>query len=152
LSNTCYGCPNHAAPGRTRCITCLALAALHVRAQPSVSNAWRQSHPGNLRAIRARRRANKTAALLNDLTHAQWLEIQSAQGHRCYYCNKRCKGKLSQDHITPLSKHGSHTLHNVIGACGSCNSKKGTRPPPIPVQPLLLTIAPSKPRRPRFSH
>lgn len=85
-----------------------------------------------------KRRAHKLCAPRNDLTHAQWLMIQGAQDHRCAYCGKRCKGRLTQDHITPLSQGGSHTLHNVIGACKSCNSRKHAGPPPKPVQPLLL--------------
>lgn len=108
---------------------------------------WREANPGKIRATARRRRAQKKHAPLNDLTHEQWLEIQAAQEHRCYYCGKRRKGKLTQDHSVPLSDGGSHTLHNVIGACRSCNSRKGTRPPPIPVQPLLLTIAPAKKRK-----
>lgn len=98
---------------------------------------------------KAKRRAQKANAPVNDLTHAQWVEIQEAQGHRCYYCHKRRKGKLTQDHLTPLSKGGSHTLHNVIAVCSSCNSKKGTKKPPVPVQPFLLTLAPS--RKPKAS-
>lgn len=90
------------------------------------------------------RRARKRGAALTDLSHAQWIEIQESQDHRCYYCGKRCKGRLTQDHIIPLSKGGSHTLHNVIGACKSCNSRKRSGPPPKPVQPLLLTIAKNK--------
>ena len=113
-----------------------------VRAQ---SCRYRQRHPEAKRAQEARRRARKRGATgLSDLTHAQWLEIQAAQDHRCYYCGKRRKGKLTQDHIIPVSKGGSHTLHNVIGACGPCNSRKGTKKPPMPVQPLLLTVAPPK--------
>lgn len=84
------------------------------------------------------RRAQKRNAPIRDLTTAQWQMIQALQKHRCYYCGKRCKGKLTQDHIVPLSKGGSHTLSNVVGACGACNSKKNDGPPPRPVQPLLL--------------
>ena len=109
------------------------------------SKAWRKAHPKERQAEQERRRARKANAERNDLTHAQWLEIQEAQKHRCYYCGKRCKGHLTQDHILPFVKGGSHTLHNVIAACNACNSKKGTRKPPIPVQPFLLTIAPAKP-------
>lgn len=93
------------------------------------------------------RHAHEMGAPVVDLTHAQWMEIQEMQKHRCYYCGKRCKGKLTQDHILPLSQGGSHTLHNVIGACQSCNARKWTKPPPIPVQPLLLTVAPAKKRK-----
>jgi HNH endonuclease len=109
--------------------------------------AYRLAHPEVGKEHTQRRRAQKAGAALNDLTHAQWLEIQAAQDYRCYYCHKRCKGRLTQDHIIPLSKGGSHTLHNVIGACSLCNSKKQAGPPPVPVQPLLLTIAPSRKKK-----
>lgn len=94
-----------------------------------------------------RREAAKKGASICDLTAAQFLEVQIAQDHRCYYCKKRRKGKLTQDHLTPVTKGGSHTLHNIIAVCQSCNSRKGTRPPPIPVQPFLLTVAPAKKRK-----
>ena len=108
---------------------------------------WRHNNPEKLAARARHRRAAKSRAPHNDLTHAQWLEIQEAQGHRCYYCGKRCKGRLTQDHITPLSQGGSHTLHNVIGACRSCNSKKHIGAPLTPVQPLLLTIAKARKKK-----
>jgi 5-methylcytosine-specific restriction endonuclease McrA len=105
---------------------------------------YRQQNPEKIRARNALRRARKKNAPINDLTHAQWCEIQEAQKHRCYYCGKRRKGHLTQDHLTPLSKHGSHTVQNVIAACGSCNSRKWKNPPPIPVQPFLLTVTPAR--------
>jgi 5-methylcytosine-specific restriction endonuclease McrA len=110
---------------------------------------YSREHPELRLANEQKRRAEKHGTLHNDLTHPQWLEIQAAQNHRCYYCKKRCKGKLTQDHITPLSASGSHTLHNVIAVCRTCNSRKGKREAPIPVQPLLLTIAPAKPKKKR---
>jgi 5-methylcytosine-specific restriction endonuclease McrA len=108
------------------------------------NDVWRLAHLDQIHSYEKKYRANRRGAPFNDLTHAQWLEIQEVQDHRCYYCGKRCKGKLTQDHIIPLSKGGAHTLHNVIGACRSCNSKKNAGPPLTPVQPLLLTIAPKK--------
>lgn len=108
------------------------------------SSAYAKTHPDIVATNRTKRRAWKNGAPLNDLTHAQWLEIQAVQDYRCWYCGKHCQNRLTQDHIQPLSKGGSHTLHNVIGACRSCNTKKYDGPPLKPVQPLLLTIAPSK--------
>lgn len=106
--------------------------------------AWDQAHPEFAHEKNKRRRAQIAGSEINDLTHAQWVEIQEAQKHRCYYCGKRCKGKLTQDHLTPLSKGGLHTLHNVIAVCVSCNSRKGPRAIPVSVQPMLLTVAPSR--------
>lgn len=102
-----------------------------------------------IRTSNKRRRAYKANAPRNDFTHAQWVEMQAAYDHRCAYCKKRCKGHLTQDHLTPLSKGGSHTASNIIPACFSCNSKKHTGNVLQPVQPLLLTIAPAKPRKTR---
>ena len=110
---------------------------------------YRTKHPEIGKQHQRQRRAQKMQAPRNDLTHQQWLEIQAAQHYRCAYCGKRCKGRLTQDHILPLSKGGAHTLANIIGACHACNSKKQTGPPPNAVQPLLLTIADSKPYIPR---
>lgn len=98
-------------------------------------------------AHNARRRARKANAPVNDFTAAQWRDLQEHFQHRCAYCGKRAKGHLTQDHLTPLSKGGSHTLGNIAPACRSCNGKKRTGPPPVPVQPLLLTIAPPKKKK-----
>lgn len=110
----------------------------HKEALTLAHKARMKAHPEYDRTKNATRKARKRGAMRRDLTHAQWQAIQLAQDHRCAYCAKRCKGRLTQDHITPLSKGGAHTLHNVIGACASCNSKKHTGPPLVPVQPLLL--------------
>ena len=64
--------------------------------------------------------------------------LQLAFDHRCAYCDRRRKGRLTQDHVTPLSKGGSHTASNIVPACASCNSRKHTGPPLRPVQPMLL--------------
>lgn len=119
----------------------IAYRATHQKEILAYASAYARAHPAIRIANEQRRRARKLNAPLNDLTNAQWVEIQEAQEHCCSYCGKRCKGKLTQDHIIPLSKGGSHTLHNVIGACRSCNSRKQTSAPPVPVQPFLLTVA-----------
>ena len=99
---------------------------------------WKQANPDKVRASNQRHKANKLGAAINDFTAAQWCEMQVAFDHRCAYCGKRAKGHLTQDHLTPLSKGGNHTLSNIVPACRSCNSKKYTGPPLKPVQPLLL--------------
>lgn len=40
----------------------------------------------------------------------------------CFYCGKT--GKITLDHIIPISKGGSHGVGNLVGACNSCNSSK----------------------------
>ena len=111
------------------------------------TRAWQAANPEKVRQIavvsEARKRARKKNDLQNDLTTAQWQEILAAFKHCCAYCGRKMQ-RLTQDHVTPLSKGGSNTASNVVPACKSCNSKKGDREILVPVQPLLLTIAPSR--------
>ena len=116
----------------------------HAEQRRAYNKSYQLEHPEVRRSNEKRRRARKRNSPCIDLTSTQWLEIQNAQNHCCAHCKKRCKGKLSQDHITPLSQGGSHTLHNIVAVCRNCNSKKGTKQSPVPVQPLLLSIAPAK--------
>lgn len=45
---------------------------------------------------------------------------------QCYWCKKYVGiKKLTQDHVIPLSRGGSHDESNVVAACGPCNSRKG---------------------------
>lgn len=41
----------------------------------------------------------------------------------CHYCRGKFKA-LTQDHITPIAKGGTHTLDNIVFACHACNSEK----------------------------
>jgi rubrerythrin len=104
---------------------------------------YRESHPEQLVINHARRRARLANIAVKDLSAAQWREIKDAYQHRCAYCGKKQK-RLTMDHITPVIHDGCLTVWNIVPSCKSCNSKKNTGPPLIPVQPLLLTIAPSK--------
>lgn len=91
-----------------------------------------------------RRRARKKNAPVNDLTADQWEAIKRAYNFRCVYCKPTCQAcqrkthKLTQEHLTPLSKNGSHTVSNVVPACRSCNTRRHNKHVLQPVQPLLL--------------
>jgi 5-methylcytosine-specific restriction endonuclease McrA len=104
-------------------------------------------NPDNAKANRNRRKARLRAIPVNDYSAAQWREQQAVQNHRCYYCGKRRKGKLTQDHIVPLSQGGNHTASNIIAACNACNLSKRAKAPPIPVQMNLLMLAPPQKKR-----
>lgn len=102
------------------------------------ARAYRLAHLEEEKARVALWRARKQNAPRHDLTAAQWKAIKEHYGHRCVYCGRKMQ-RLTQDHIIPLSKGGTHTVQNVVPACLSCNSKKQAGPPLKPVQPLLLT-------------
>ena len=101
--------------------------------------AYLRAHPELVKLHNQTRRARRKGAPINDLTIAQWRAIKAHYGHQCVYCGIHSQ-RLTQDHIVPLSKGGSHTVWNVVPACQSCNSRKHDGPPLCPVQPLLLAV------------
>lgn len=117
-----------------------AWAAAHPEKRKAIASAYAKRNPAILLSNVARRRARKLGAPRNDLTVAQWEEIKTAYGYRCVYCGRKLK-RLSQDHITPLARGGSHTVSNVVPACLPCNRKKNAGAPLVPVQPMLFTVA-----------
>lgn len=130
-----------------------AYAAAHPEVNQAATKRYRENHPDRHnqsskkyyathkeqhQALIHQRRAKLRNAPINDFTAVQWREMQEHYNHRCVYCGKRAKGKLTQDHITPISKGGAHTKSNIVPACRSCNVRKHTNAPLVPVQPLLL--------------
>lgn len=100
---------------------------------------WGEEHQDERRASVERRRSRKVHAAINDFTVKQWRALCKAMGYRCAYCGEKFPYKeLTEEHITPLSKGGNHTLSNILPACRSCNCRKGPRDVPSPVQPFLL--------------
>lgn len=108
--------------------------------QRAYTRAYKLAHPEWVRAMSKRRQARIRGAKHVDLTLEQWREIQAAFHYRCAYCGKKTR-RLEMDHITALATGGNHTPANIVPACRTCNAQKYTNPPPVPVQPLLLTIA-----------
>jgi len=72
--------------------------------------------------IKARRRARKRGA---DGTHtaAEWQARLEEYDYRCVYCGRR-GGRLTRDHVVPLSRGGSDYIANIVPACRKCNSEK----------------------------
>ena len=133
----------HAAHKAEAAVKKRAYYTAHKAEAAAKRRAYQRAHPEQIAAYKAKRRARKSGASVNDLTVAQWHEILAAYAHRCVYCGRKMQ-RLTQDHIIPLAKGGTHTFSNVVPACRSCNAKKHTGPPPTAVQPLLLTIAASR--------
>jgi 5-methylcytosine-specific restriction endonuclease McrA len=63
---------------------------------------------------------------VSDFTAADWRAVLEDFNHACAYC-LTTGVLLEQEHMTPLSRGGSHTRTNIVPACGPCNRSKGTR-------------------------
>lgn len=51
----------------------------------------------------------------------------SVFGDKCVYCG--VGGKMTMDHVIPMSRGGRHILSNIRPACLSCNCRKQARKP-----------------------
>ncbi|WP_422746172.1 HNH endonuclease [Mycobacterium sp. WMMD1722] len=74
------------------------------------------------RARAARRRQRRVAAVVNDLTAAQWAAIKAAWPG-CAYCGTTGV-PLQRDCVMAISRGGRYTLDNVVPACAACNASK----------------------------
>lgn len=72
-------------------------------------------------ARRQRRRALEKA-LPASFTHEEWKELCEKYDNRCLCCGVR--GKMTPDHVIPLSKGGKGTIDNIQPLCRSCNCRK----------------------------
>jgi hypothetical protein len=92
---------------------------------------WRKANPMRDRAICQRRRARLMNAPVNDFTPAQWETLKDQYDFCCLYCKRKFAPELlTQDHLTPLSRGGSHTMANIAPACHSCNCSKNDKTAP----------------------
>ncbi len=112
---------SHLAENRTRdaarrsSATQRAIAAARTRT-------WQIANPDkvllNYHARRAKMRVGET-----DVTAARWRERLAEFGQRCAYCAKS-GSRLVIEHMTPISRGGSHTMDNIVPACSFFNGSK----------------------------
>jgi hypothetical protein len=82
---------------------------------------WRKRNPDKVQAIKSRRRARKSGAVLIPFDVEQIERRWNDLDNRCVYCGTAWEQK---DHFIPLAKGGSHSLENLLPACLGCNSSK----------------------------
>lgn len=94
----------------------------YARSRTLVAHAHGVAAPNSRRARAARRRTRRVAAVLNDLTDAQWAALQTAW-NGCAYCGATGV-PMQRDCIMAISRGGRYTVDNVVPACASCNASK----------------------------
>lgn len=55
-------------------------------------------------------------------TQEQWQEALAYFDNKCAYCGST--GKLTVEHIVPVSTFGTSFIYNIVPACPHCNSSK----------------------------
>jgi 5-methylcytosine-specific restriction endonuclease McrA len=89
---------------------------------------WRQAHPEQMKAKKARRRTRKRGG---DGTHSP-ADVRAQfdfQGGICFYCTTNLTwGEKPRtwhlDHVVPISRGGSNGPENIVCACAPCNQSK----------------------------
>jgi 5-methylcytosine-specific restriction endonuclease McrA len=74
---------------------------------------------------RAVYRQNRRARERGVIDSGEWQRVLDRYGQCCAYCG--LPGKLTMDHVVPLSRGGKHEISNVVPACSRCNSRKHTK-------------------------
>lgn len=72
----------------------------------------------------SRKRIGQMAAAraLGNHTKAEWYALVRATKRTCHYCKQ--PGRMTKDHIIPVSRGGSDAIDNIVPACMSCNYDK----------------------------
>lgn len=87
---------------------------------------WQRSNPDRVAQHRIARQRLKRAAGADALTPRQWRQILALFDYRCAYCWRKLS-RPTLDHLTPLSRGGSHIASNAVPACSRCNHRKYNR-------------------------
>lgn len=87
-------------------------------------NEWRKNNRDVLLAANHRREARKRNNG-GSFTAAEWRDLCERYGNACLKCGST--GKLSPDHVIPVSKGGPSDIGNIQPLCFPCNNKKRAR-------------------------
>lgn len=98
---------------RRKCRSCMA----------DHTAAYQAANPEQSMIQRAARQI-RSAAAGTPFTPHDVAVLRIAQSDCCAYCMCPLDGAGHVDHMTPLSRGGSHALHNLALACRQCNAEK----------------------------
>lgn len=84
---------------------------------------WATKNPDKRSVYKHARRARENAAN-GSHTAAEWRTILARHKSKCVTCG--AKGKMTKDHIIPLSRGGTNFVYNLQPMCLGCNIRKAT--------------------------
>lgn len=89
------------------------------------SHRYRKKHPDQILKTAKERRA-RLNAMDGSFCAEEWIELCNKFGNKCLWCEK-IGGKLTVDHVVPISKGGSGFISNIQPLCPNCNSRKNNK-------------------------
>lgn len=88
-------------------------------------SAYQRENPQVPQRSKRRRKALIAGAGVFQVSAKDWSKEVRRHGGRCFYCNS--DGRMSMDHVVPISRGGRHSIGNLVPACITCNSSKRDR-------------------------
>ncbi len=133
--------PENAAKNRARADRWASLNQERVRsAAVRTAKRWASRNPEKVAVYKSRSHANRKSKGLvaGTFTPEEWSALLDRTGHVCVCCGISeaesiyryprqgfpLRGKLTIDHIVPLSKGGSGSIENIAPLCLPCNMRK----------------------------
>lgn len=80
---------------------------------------WAKANPTKVRSISQRRRLREKG---NQIFEILPRDMKRLYASPCFYCGKT--GKMTADHVIPVSRGGAQSIGNLVPACPSCNFSK----------------------------
>jgi 5-methylcytosine-specific restriction endonuclease McrA len=101
----------------------------HTEASNSSARKYRLTDKGRRSQSEGyKRRRMRLANVVGTHTQLQWEELKRMHAYLCHACgDSEPQIKLTEDHIIPITKGGTHDIANIQPLCNSCNSRKGTK-------------------------
>ena len=59
--------------------------------------------------------------------------VATTYGTTCWLCHQPIMGRVSPDHVVPVSMGGTDALENLRPSHVGCNKRRQDRPPPAPI-------------------
>lgn len=85
---------------------------------------WKAANPDKVIAAVHLRRA-RLANVGGSFTATEWQDKLAEYDGKCAYCS--CAGKMTRQHVVPISKGGSNSIENIVPACLGCNLSIGAK-------------------------
>lgn len=85
---------------------------------------YRQINRDLYARLRSLRRARQLGAE-GSFTRQEWRDLCDQYGNRCLACG--AEGRMTPDHIVPLSRGGTNWISNIQPLCLLCNMRKHTK-------------------------
>jgi|688.fasta_scaffold182956_2 5-methylcytosine-specific restriction endonuclease McrA len=89
------------------------------------SKQYQKDNPHVPKRAKRKRKSRMAGVGVLHISAKDWNRLVARHHGKCFYCG--ASGRMSMDHVVPISRDGRHSIGNVLPACITCNSSKRNR-------------------------